>query len=99
MIVTQHGVIPMAEKADTKEIAVPVSEAPEAPGTVAPEASEDAPKKRAKLSYDVGSIPNPATSHDQFVHAQLVEARATRVALEKIAASLEEIVHALSKGQ
>ena len=75
------------------ETAQPVVEAAVAPNT--PAQSETAVTK--KLSYNVAMIPNPINSHEAFVHAALVEQRATRLALEKIAALLEDLVTELQK--
>jgi hypothetical protein len=76
----------MSEKAQA------VVEAPVAPNTPAQDASNVEDSKPKKLSYSAASIPNPVNNHEVFVHAQLVEARGTRNALEKIAALLEDLV-------
>lgn len=45
-----------------------------------------------KLSYEVSKIPQPATNHDAYLHATLIETRLIRMTLERIAAVLERQV-------
>lgn len=78
------------------EVAQPVIERAEAPSTPPEDVSE--PKKVTKLSYDPGALPKPINNHDEYVRASLIEARATRAAMERISAALNEIVELL-RGQ
>lgn len=80
------------------EIAQPVVEAAVAPNTPAQDVSSEESKPK-KLSYNASNIPNPINNHEMFVHASLVEARLTRMALEKIAASLEDLIDAVRSNQ
>lgn len=79
------------------EVAQPVVERAEAPSTPPEDVSE--PKKVTKLSYDPGALPKPINNHDEYVRASLIEARATRAAMEGIRAALNEIVDLLSSKQ
>lgn len=84
----------MAEKAER------VSEAPIAPNTpqsaaqaVAEHSAKPTDSPRAeRMSYKVSELPNPINSHDQYVRAQLIEARLLRSAAERIAVALEELI-------
>ncbi len=83
----------MSEKAQA------VVEAPIAPNTPAQNVSNVEDAKPKKLSYSAANIPNPINNHETFVHAQLVEQRGTRAALEKIAALLEDLVTELHESR
>lgn len=79
------------------EVAQPVVEKAEAPSTPPEDVSE--PKKVTKLSYDASALPAPVNNHDMYVRASLIEARATRAAMERISAALNEIVDLISAKQ
>lgn len=81
----------MAEKAER------VVEAPIAPNTpekaaqaVAEHSAAPMASGRAeRMSYKVGELPHPVNAHDQYVRAQLIEARALRAAVERLASAVE----------
>ncbi len=77
------------------EIAQAVVEQPIAPNTPVANTSEDDTPKSKKLSYSAANIPNPVNNFETFQHAQLIEQRLTRMALEKIAATLGDLVDAV----
>lgn len=73
------------------EKAVPVVERAAAPATPPEDVSTP---KAAKLSYSAADLPAPINSYEQYVRANLIEARATRGAIERLAAAVEALVAA-----
>jgi len=73
------------------EIAQPVTEAPIAPATPQANSVPSASSERKTLGYKVADVPAPLTSQDRYMHAQLVEARASRAAIERLADAVEAL--------
>lgn len=45
-----------------------------------------------KLSYDPANVPQPVTTQDVYMHANLIEQRLIRMALTRIAENLDVLV-------